>query len=94
MGAGTKKGQFSLGYGHKNMTEVGVYFKQKIQSNSLLWPNRVSNIPLQIWHLYAYKRIYLVWCLCLPMEESGAFVVSTVFVGLKRIFVERVWFYL
>ena len=48
MGAGTKKGQFRLGYGHKNMIEVGVYFKQKIQSNSLLWPNRVSNIALQI----------------------------------------------
>ena len=29
MGAGTEKGQFGLGYGHKTMTEVGIYFKQE-----------------------------------------------------------------
>ena len=33
MVAGTGKGQWSFGYGHKNEMEAGVYFKQKIQSN-------------------------------------------------------------
>ena len=36
MGAGTEKGQFAFGHGHKSMMEVGVYFKQEIQSNILL----------------------------------------------------------
>ena len=36
MDAGTDKGQFDLDYGHEVMMEVGVYFKQVIQSNILL----------------------------------------------------------
>ena len=35
-GAGTEKGQFVFGYGHKIMMEVRVYFKQEIHSNILL----------------------------------------------------------
>ena len=40
MGAGTEKGQFGLGCGHKTMTKVGLYFKQEIQSNIVLWTKR------------------------------------------------------
>ena len=33
MGTGTEKEHFGFGYGHKIVMEVGVYFKQQIQSN-------------------------------------------------------------
>ena len=33
MDAGTEKGQFGLGYGPKIIMEVGIYFKQKTESN-------------------------------------------------------------
>ena len=36
MSAGIDKGQFGLVYGHKILTKIGVYFKQKFQSNNLL----------------------------------------------------------
>ena len=39
MGAGNEKRQFGLRYGHKTMMEVGVYFKQEVQLNILLWSN-------------------------------------------------------
>ena len=91
MVAGTEKEQSGLGYGHKIMMEVGVYFKQKIQSNILLWPNSQFAIdPCNCQHLYTYKRVYLVWCFWLILEESGAILVSQVPVGLKRMIEESV----
>ena len=39
MGARTERNEFASGYGDKIMMEVGPYFKHKIQSNILPWPN-------------------------------------------------------
>ena len=40
MGVGTEMSEFRSGYADRVMMEVGVYFKHKIQSNILSWPNR------------------------------------------------------
>ena len=37
-------GQFALSFVHKIMIKVGLYFKQEIQSNILLVPNRYDAI--------------------------------------------------
>ena len=39
MGARTERNEFGSGYGDKILMEVGPYFKHKIQSNILSWPN-------------------------------------------------------
>ena len=39
MGAGNEKEQFGLGYGHKIMMEIRVFFKQEIQSNIQIFHN-------------------------------------------------------
>ena len=44
--------------------------------------------PCKYWRLCTYKYLYLVWCLRLIMEESGAISVLRVLVGLKRIIKE------
>ena len=46
--------------------------------------------PCKYYHLHTFKDVYLVWCLELIMEESGAILVLGVFVGLKRIIEESV----
>ena len=77
------------------MMKVQAYFKQEIQTNNLLWPNRFVEIyHSKYWHLYTCKRIYLVWWLCLIIEKmcDAAFLLR-VSVGLK-LMVEKVFDFL
>ena len=53
MAAGTEKGQLGLSFCHKFIKELGIYFKQEIQSNISLW-QVLCNRLLQI-----FSSIYL-----------------------------------
>ena len=73
MSAGTEKGPFSLGYGHQIQPRNPIkYFIITREIN--------CNRSLQI---LASLYLYLVWCLCLIIEESNVILVSRIFVDLK-----------
>ena len=63
IGTGTKKGQLGLIFRHKYIKELGIYFKQEMQSNILLWQvvcNRLLQIFPSIYLKMYISRLVLV----------------------------------